>query len=49
MRGVHAGAIVLVGVLALNLGNYVFHLIAARSLGPARVRGSRDAHRDLRV
>ncbi len=36
MRGVHAGAIVLVGVLALNLGNYVFHLIAARSLGPAR-------------
>jgi O-antigen/teichoic acid export membrane protein len=36
MSGVHAGAIVLVGVLALNLGNYVFHLIAARSLGPAR-------------
>ena len=36
MRGVHAGAIVLVGVLAVNLGNYVFHLIAARSLGPAR-------------
>lgn len=36
MRGVHAGAIVLVGVLALNIGNYVFHLIAARSLGPAR-------------
>ncbi len=35
MRGVHAGAIVLVGVLSLNLGNYVFHLIAARSLGPA--------------
>ena len=35
MRGVHAGAVVFVGVLALNLGNYVFHLIAARSLGPA--------------
>lgn len=34
MRGVHAGAVVLVGVLALNLGNYIFHLIAARSLGP---------------
>ena len=25
----------LIGVLALNLGNYVFHLIAARSLGTA--------------
>jgi O-antigen/teichoic acid export membrane protein len=36
MRGIHAGAIVLVGVLALNLGNYGFHLIAARELGTAR-------------
>jgi O-antigen/teichoic acid export membrane protein len=35
MRGVHAGAIVLVGVLSLNLGNYLFHVISARSLGPA--------------
>lgn len=26
----------LVGVLTLSLGNYVFHLIAARELGPAR-------------
>ena len=34
MRGLHAGAVVLIGVLALNLGNYVFHLVAARSLGP---------------
>lgn len=34
MRGLHAGAVVLVGVLALNIGNYVFHLMAARSLGP---------------
>ena len=29
------GAVVLIGVLALNLGNYVFHLVAARSLGTA--------------
>lgn len=36
MRGVHAGAIVLIGVLALNVGNYAFHLISARSLGPER-------------
>ena len=36
MRGVHAGAVVLLGVLALNVGNYLFHLIAARELGPAR-------------
>lgn len=34
--GVRAGAIMLVGVAALNAGNYVFHLIAARHLGPAR-------------
>ncbi len=35
MPGVQAGAIVLIGVLSLNLGNYVFHTIAARSLGTA--------------
>ena len=34
MSGVHAGAIVLVGVMALNLGNYVFHVVSARWLGP---------------
>ena len=34
MRGVHAGAIVLVGVMALNIGNYVFHVVSARTLGP---------------
>lgn len=34
--GVRAGAIVLSGVIALNAGNYLFHLIAARRLGPAR-------------
>jgi O-antigen/teichoic acid export membrane protein len=33
--GVRAGAIVLSGVVALNAGNYLFHLIAARRLGPA--------------
>lgn len=35
MRGVRAGAIVLVGIAAANLGNYVFHLLTARSLGPS--------------
>ena len=35
MRGLHAGAIVLVGVIAVNVGNYLFHLLAARELGPA--------------
>jgi len=35
MRGLHAGAIVLVGVIAVNAGNYLFHLLAARELGPA--------------
>jgi O-antigen/teichoic acid export membrane protein len=35
MRGLHAGAIVLVGILLLNGGNYLFHLITARALGPA--------------
>jgi O-antigen/teichoic acid export membrane protein len=36
MRGVRAGAVVFVGVAALNAGNYLFHLIAARRLGPER-------------
>lgn len=36
VRGLRAGAIVLLGVAALNAGNYVFHLLAARNLGPAR-------------
>lgn len=35
MRGLHAGAIVLVGMVAANLGNYVFHLLTARALGPS--------------
>ena len=34
MRGMRAGAIMLVGVAAVNGGNYLFHLIAARDLGP---------------
>jgi O-antigen/teichoic acid export membrane protein len=34
MRGLRAGAIVFVGMLAANLGNYVFHLLTTRSLGP---------------
>jgi O-antigen/teichoic acid export membrane protein len=36
IRGTRAGAIVLVGVAALNLGNAVFHLLAARLLGPSQ-------------
>jgi O-antigen/teichoic acid export membrane protein len=35
MRGLHAGAIVLAGVIAVNVGNYLFHLLSARELGPA--------------
>jgi O-antigen/teichoic acid export membrane protein len=35
MRGMRAGAIMLVGVAVVNVGNYVFHLIAARDLGPS--------------
>jgi O-antigen/teichoic acid export membrane protein len=35
MRGVHAGAVVFVGIAAANAGNAVFHLIAGRWLGPA--------------
>lgn len=34
MRGVHAGAVVFLGIAAANLGNYVFHLLTARALGP---------------
>jgi O-antigen/teichoic acid export membrane protein len=36
MRGTTAGAVVLVGLVAANGGNAVFHLIAARSLGPSK-------------
>jgi O-antigen/teichoic acid export membrane protein len=36
IRGLHAGLIVLIGIAALNIGNYVFHVIAARRLGPSR-------------
>lgn len=35
MGGLRAGAIVLVGVIAVNVGNYLFHLLSARELGPA--------------
>ena len=35
MRGLHAGAIVLLGVIAVNAGNYLFHFLSARQLGPA--------------
>jgi O-antigen/teichoic acid export membrane protein len=34
MPGVHAGAIIFLGIAAANLGNYAFHLISARVLGP---------------
>ena len=34
MRGVQAGAIVLIGIAAMNAGNYAYHLIAGRRLGP---------------
>lgn len=34
MRGMKAGAVMFVGVAVVNLGNYVFHLVAARDLGP---------------
>lgn len=34
MRGVHAGAIVLIGIVAMNAGNYAYHLVAGRKLGP---------------
>lgn len=35
MGGLRAGAIVLVGVIAVNAGNYLFHFLSARELGPA--------------
>lgn len=34
MRGLHAGAVVLAGIVAVNAGNYLFHLVSARALGP---------------
>lgn len=34
--GFRAGLTVLTGIVALNVGNYVFHLISARHLGPSR-------------
>lgn len=36
MRGTTAGAVVLLGLLGANAANAVFHLVAARSLGPSR-------------
>lgn len=35
MTGLRAGAIVFAGIGVANIGNYVFHLLAARDLGPA--------------
>lgn len=35
MRGIHAGVIVLVGVVVTNIGNYAFHLASAHFLGPS--------------
>ncbi len=34
MGGVRAGVIVFAGIASANLGNYVFHLVSARYLGP---------------
>ena len=34
LRGTHAGLIVFAGIATANLGNYLFHLISARYLGP---------------
>jgi O-antigen/teichoic acid export membrane protein len=34
MRGTHAGAIIFAGIGAANIGNYLFHLLSARALGP---------------
>ena len=34
IRGTRAGAIVFVGIATANIGNYLFHLISARYLGP---------------
>ena len=36
MRGTQAGAVIFVGIAAANIGNYVFHLLSARALGPGR-------------
>jgi O-antigen/teichoic acid export membrane protein len=36
VRGTHAGLVVLAGVVALNLGNAVFHLLSARLIGPGQ-------------
>jgi O-antigen/teichoic acid export membrane protein len=36
MRGVRAGTIVLIGIAAGNLGNYLFHFVSARFLGPGQ-------------
>lgn len=33
--GIRAGAIVLVGIASANVGNYLFHLLSARVLGPS--------------
>jgi O-antigen/teichoic acid export membrane protein len=35
VTGLRAGGIVLVGIAAANIGNYLFHLISARVLGPS--------------
>jgi O-antigen/teichoic acid export membrane protein len=34
MRGTRAGLVVFVGIGVANIGNYLFHLVSARSLGP---------------
>ncbi len=36
MSGLRAGAVVFVGVGIVNVSSYLFHLLSARSLGPAR-------------
>lgn len=35
MPCVHAGAIIFAGIAAANVGNYAFHLLFARTLGPS--------------
>jgi O-antigen/teichoic acid export membrane protein len=35
MRGIRAGTIVFLGIAGANLGNYLFHFISARWLGPS--------------
>ena len=34
MSGARAGVIVFIGMVIANIGNYIFQLVAARSLGP---------------